>query len=466
MPSGPRRSPLLYDRERDERDACGVGFIATLRGDTARVLPMAVEALRRLAHRGGVAADRATGDGAGLMTQIPHGLFARELRRLGCRAPVGEGELGVGVFFVPRETGASKQLQALAAELAPQESLQVLAWREVPVRPQVLGAYAATTRPHIRQLFVRRPAGDDALAFERRLYRFRRKLERAMAAAGLDGYVVSLSGRTVVYKGLLLATQVADFFPDLTDPDYRTAFALFHQRYSTNTAPAWRRVQPFRRLAHNGEINTITGNAHWMAAREAALEGAALGDVDLRPVLEPGGSDSGKLDNALELLTLAGRDVRHALMMLVPEAWEGVRGKDEARRDFFRYHSCLMEPWDGPAAIVFADGRWVGAALDRNGLRPMRYGLTEDGLVIAGSEVGIADVDPAQVVERGRLGPGQMLAVDVETGRFLRDDEIKAEFSAARPYGQWVRRHMVTLPRARPAMDAPGGPTAAPAGPP
>ena len=443
----PRRTRLVYDRERAERDACGVGFIATTRRETGKVLPMAIEALRRLAHRGGIAADGATGDGAGFMTQIPHAFFMRELARLGCGVPLREGELGVGMFFVPREGAAYPQLQALVAQLAPAEELEVLAWRDVPVRPEALGQYAARSRPHICQVFVRRPAVDDALAFERRLYRFRKKLDRAMAEAQLGGYVVSLSGRTITYKGLLRATQVADFFPDLTDPDYRTSFALFHQRYSTNTAPAWRRVQPFRFLAHNGEINTITGNANWMAAREATLECAALGDVDLRPVLEPGNSDSGMLDNALELLTLAGRDVRHAMMMLVPEVWERISGLDPARRDFYRYHSTLVEPWDGPAAIVFTDGRWVGATLDRNGLRPMRYLLTEDGFVIAGSEVGIVSVEPQRVIERGRLGPGQMLAVDVEEGRVMHDAEIKAEFSARQPYGEWVRRHMVTVPR-------------------
>ena len=438
---------LVYDRERAERDACGVGFIATMRGDTERVLPMAIEALKRLNHRGGIAADRATGDGAGVLTQVPHEFFVRELARLGCDVPLAKGELGVGVFFVPREAGAYSRLQQLVASLAPAEGLQVLAWRDVPVNPDALGEYAARTRPHIRQLFVRRPPGDDTLAFERRLFRFRKKLERALAAERAEVCVASLSGRTVAYKGLLIASQVAAFFPDLNDPDYRTAFALFHQRYSTNTAPTWRRVQPFRMLAHNGEINTIHGNANWMAAREALLECPELGDVDLRPVLEAGHSDSGMLDNAAELLTLAGRDVRHVLMMLIPEAWEGISGMAPERRDFYRYHACLTEPWDGPAAIAFSDGRWVGARLDRNGLRPMRYIVTEDGLVVAGSEVGIASVAPEHVLERGRLGPGQMIAVDVETGRFLRDADIKAEITGGKPYGEWVRRHMVSIGR-------------------
>nr|MBO2477930.1 glutamate synthase large subunit [Bacillota bacterium] len=446
-----RRTQLLYDRSQAERDACGVGFIATTRGgagaETAKVLPMAIEALRRLNHRGGIGADGTTGDGAGIMTQIPHEFFLRELAQLGCSVPLEKGELGVGMFFVSRETGAYARLQQLVAQLAPEEGLQVLGWRDVPVCPEALGEHAARTRPHIGQLFVRRPAGDDALGFERRLFRFRRKLERALGDAKLDACVVSLSGRTVVYKGLLIASQLAAFFPDLSDPEYRTAFALFHQRYSTNTTPAWRRVQPFRMLAHNGEINTIHGNANWMAAREAALRSDALGDVDLRPVLEAGHSDSGMLDNAVELLTLAGRDVRHVLMMLIPEAWEGIAGMDQARRDFYRYHSCLTEPWDGPAAIVFSDGRWVGARLDRNGLRPLRYILTEDGFVIAGSEVGIASIEPERVVERGRLGPGQMIAVDLEAERVYKDQDIKAEIATRKPYGEWLGRHMVSLAR-------------------
>ena len=450
------RRHLLYDAAQAERDACGVGFVATTRGDTARVLPAALEALKRLIHRGAIAADGATGDGAGVMTQIPHAFFMRELKRLGCEQSLREGELGVGVFFAPNAPEALDTLKRIVAAAAPREGVEILAWREVPVRPDRIGQYAAATRPHVSQVLVRRPEGDDALAFERRLYRLRRSLDRAMAEAGFDGYVVSLSGRTITYKGLLMAHQVDAFYPDLLDPDYRTAFAIFHQRYSTNTKPSWRRAQPFRLLAHNGEINTIRGNINWMAAREAVLRCEDLGDVDLRPVLEADTSDSGMLDNALELLTLAGRDIRHALMLLIPEAWEGVAGMDATRKDFYRYHSALSEPWDGPAAVAFADGRWVGAALDRNGLRPMRYIVTDDGLVIAGSEVGMVQVDPAHVVERGKLGPGQMIAVDVEEGRLLHNDANKAEICGRRPYGQWVRRHMVTLPRAKSPQAASG----------
>lgn len=462
-PHTPKRTRLLYDPAQAERDACGVGFIAQTHGDDARVPPMTIAALKRLVHRGVVAADRATGDGAGVMTQIPHKFFERVLRELGCNAPLEKGDVGVGVFFVSQAAEAKAQLQATVEQAASAEGVEVLAWRPVPVRPEALGDYAAKTRPDIWQLFLRRPARDDGLAFERRLYRLRRRILRAWDVAGLDAYVVSLSGRTVVYKGLLMADQVDAFYPDLTDPDFRTAFAVFHQRYSTNTTPTWRRAQPFRLLAHNGEINTILGNARWMAAREAALRCEALGDVDLRPVLERGGSDSGMLDNALELLTLAGRDVRHAVMMLMPEAWEGVSGQDAAVRAFYRYHSALMEPWDGPAAIAFSDGRWVGAALDRNGLRPLRYLRTGDGLVVAGSEAGMVPVDPRTVVERGKLGPGQMIAVDVEEGRFLHNGEIKAEISTRRPYGEWVQQQAVVLRRAAAApVSVEAAPEAAP----
>ena len=427
---------------------------------------MALEALKRLAHRGGVAADQATGDGAGVMTQIPHRFFMRRLQELGLAGTLSQGELGVGVFFVPNEKGAYAGLQEIVAQAAPLEGLEVLGWREVPVRPEALGEHAARTRPHISQLLIRRPAGDDGTAFERRLYRFRKLVVRSMAKEGLDGYVVSMSGRTIVYKGLLMAGQLDAFFPDLTDPEFQTAFAIFHQRYSTNTTPTWRRVQPFRFLAHNGEINTIRGNANWMAAREAALRSEAFGEFDFRPVLEEGNSDSGMLDNAVELLTLAGRDVRHVMAMVIPEAWEGVSGKADALKDFYRFHSALTEPWDGPAAVAFTDGRWVGAALDRNGLRPLRYLVTNDGLVVAGSEAGIVPVDAHRVIERGRLGPGQMIAVDVENGRFLRNHEIKAELSGRQPYGEWTRRHMVTLTRESwsrfhprdQRLDGPGGP--------
>ncbi|PTQ52294.1 MAG: Glutamate synthase [NADPH] large chain [Hydrogenibacillus schlegelii] len=451
-----------------EHDACGVGFIAAGDGRPSHeVVRLGLTALYRLRHRGGVAADGLTGDGAGVMTEIPHKLLQHELAGHALRLPA-RGDYALAFCFFPREASARARAQRLFEEACARYGLSVLIWRSVPVDESVLGPIAAASRPDLWQAVIVRPDSVPAgRSFERTLYLARREFEReaerqpwgsqdAFGHATAGGtpagesapYVVSMSSRTVVYKGLLLADDVDRFYLDLRNPEFETRFILFHQRYSTNTTPTWKRAQPYRLLAHNGEINTLQGNVNGIAAREPLLSVPDWPEATrerLLPVIDAGGSDSAMLDNVAELLTLAGRDVRHAFLMLVPEAWEKVPDLPEELKDFYRFHACLSEPWDGPAALVFSDGRWVGARLDRNGLRPMRYTVLDDGMVVAASETGVVDVDPHRVREHGKLGPGQMIAVDLETGRFYHDEEIKAELAKQKPYGEWVRSGIRTL---------------------
>ena len=427
-----------------EKDACGVGFIAaTDPSRTKDVLGMALSALARLGHRGGVAADGLSGDGAGVLTRIPQQLFAEELPG---RLKRSSGPLAVGCFFLPREKADAARARELIGQRLSAAGIPLLAWRDVPVDPSALGSWAQATMPTIAHAILGRPRELDEEAFERNLYIARKAIEKAALSAGLDEvYVVSLSSRTIVYKGLLTATQLGRFYRDLADPLFTTDFAVFHQRYSTNTMPTWRRAQPFRMLAHNGEINTLQGNVNWMRAREADLSSPYFAKEEITPVIDESGSDSAMLDNALELLTMAGRDPLHAAMMLVPEVWEGIESLAPDLKAFYHFHACLMEPWDGPAALVFSDGRYVAAALDRNGLRPMRYTLTTDGLVIAGSETGIVEITEDRVLCHGRLGPGEMLAVDTRTGEVLDNAAIKRAVSSRRPYAEWLEGRLVSL---------------------
>ncbi|EKP94193.1 glutamate synthase-related protein [Thermaerobacter subterraneus] len=457
-----------------EHDACGVGFIATLSGrPDPSLVKLGLEALHRLRHRGGVAADGITGDGAGVMTEIPRRLLARELAGRGLRLPAGD-LFALAACFLPRDPAAAARARSLMEASCRDQGLEVLTWRAVPVNPRVLGPIAAASQPSIWHAVIVPGRGvAPGLSFDRALYLARRAFERRMAGFDPRPYVASMSSRTVVYKGLLMASDLDRFYLDLQDPDFATRFVIFHQRYSTNTTPTWERAQPFRLLGHNGEINTLQGNVNGIAAREpwlAVPDWPELSPEAVAPVIDPSGSDSAMLDNVLELLVLAGRDARHALMMLVPEAWEKVGDLSPVLRDFYRFHACLTEPWDGPAALVFSDGRWVGARLDRNGLRPMRYTVLKSGLVVAASEAGVLDADPADVDEHGKLGPGQIIAVDLVTGRFLRDEEVKAEVAARRPYGRWTEQ-IVTAPAAAPAAGpapapaaaaAPGGPSPSP----
>lgn len=437
----------LYDPSL-EHDACGTGFVADVDGRASRrIVEMAIESVVNLTHRGAVAADGKSGDGAGILVPLPRRFLSEEVARAG-RTAAAE-DLGVGMLFLPREARAQARARQLVAETLAASRLDAVLWREVPVDPSSLGAKALVTQPKIEQVFIARPTGQSDLAFERALYRCRKQIERAAARDGLlDFYMPSFSARTLVYKGLFVAPQLSHFYEDLRNPSFEAHLAVYHQRYSTNTLPDWFLAQPFHFLAHNGEINTVQGNQHWMRAREADLTSPLWNEqlADLLPVIWETGSDSSKLDNALELIALSGRDVLHAMMMLVPEAWENMPDLDPELRAFYEYHACLVEPWDGPAAMSFSDGTIAAAVLDRNGLRPARYVVTDDNIVIMASEVGTVELDPAKVVEKGRLGPGQMLAVDTARHEILRNSDLKKRYAQRQPYGEWVRRHMIALP--------------------
>src|SRR6184192_1695435 len=446
------RSRWANSRARDldpwrEHDACGVGFVARASGHrSADIARLALQALARVAHRGAAATDR-SGDGAGLLTQIPAPLFYREAASRGIALAPGQ-PFAVGAFFLPREHDALGCATSIIEEVLQGEGLPVLAWRDVPLDVNELGAGARRSCPTIRQAIVAAPVERgrfDETTWERSLYLARRTIERRVADAGPGFeafFVCSLSSRTLVYKALLTGTQLAAFFPDLRSPDYETALAVFHQRYSTNTSPSWALAQPFRLLAHNGEINTLWGNRNAMRAREPALASPLWGEaIDaLKPVIWAEGSDSTSLDNAVELLVRSGRDPVHALMMLVPEAHAGASEMERALRGFYEFHECLVEPWDGPAALAFSDGVIAGSALDRNGLRPCRYKITRDGLVVAGSEVGLVDLAPSDVIETGSLGPGELLVVDTRRKAILHNAEAKREVARRRPYARWAAR--------------------------
>ncbi len=447
-PSGRPSRLGLYDPA-FEHDACGVGFVAQVDGIRShRVLQLGLESVVNVTHRGAVDADAKTGDGAGILTQLPRRLFARELERAGVSG-VPEQDIAVATIFFPREDPAVRQRCRLIVEqVCDRHGLRRLAWRTVPVDETVLGGKALATQPDIQHLLLGRPLGIDDEDYERLLYLARKEIERRVAHEGIGSfYVPSMSCRTIVYKGLFVAPQLRSYYLDLADPDYETAICVFHQRYSTNTFPNWFLAQPFRMLAHNGEINTLQGNRNWMAAREPDLASPYWRDeVEwFKPICWSGGSDSASLDNALEALERSGRDILHSMMMLVPEAWEHMPDMDPVKRAFYEYHACLTEPWDGPAALAFSDGSIVGAALDRNGLRPARYKVTRDGLVVMASEVGVVDLDDADVVEKGRLGPGEMMAVDTRAGKLLRDDEIKQAIATRRPYAEWLQRRLIRL---------------------
>ncbi|MDP9368817.1 MAG: glutamate synthase large subunit [Chloroflexota bacterium] len=456
IPASAQRLAPLYDPAY-EHDACGGGLVVDVRGRASHeIVSRALAGLVNLTHRGGVGADARTGDGAGVLTQVPHGLLAPDLARLG-HAGAAPGEVGVAMTFLPRDEASAGQCHKSLEAAMTGQGLAVIGWREVPTDPSVLGPTAAATRPGIAQLLVRKPDGRDAEAFERDLLLARKAFERG-AETGGEGecFVVSCSARTVIYKGFMLPEDLDRFYPDLRDPAYESAIALFHQRYSTNTFPTWALAQPFRFLAHNGEINTVQGNRAWMTARAPGLAFAdGVGGEALQPVVSLSGSDSLSLDNALELLYHGGRSLPHALMMLVPEPWEQLPEMPADLRAFYDFHAGLMEQWDGPAALAFSDGVRAGATLDRNGLRPLRYALTHDGLLVAGSEAGTVEIDQAEIIEKGRLGPGQMLVVDTDRDLVLRNDAIKAEIAAGAPYADWLAEGRVRLNIVEPAETAP-----------
>ena len=450
-PSHPRhaatRAAVGLDAGR-EHDACGVGFVAQASGARSHeVVSMALEAVARVAHRGAASTDN-SGDGAGLLTQIPHRLFYRDAYRLGLHLQPGL-PFGVGAFFLPREPQALGEAVALVEAVLAEDGIPFLGWRDVPTNPAALGPTALASCPVIRQVLVGRPAlAGDEEAWERALYLARRAMERRAEERRLPGfYACSLSCRTIVYKALLTGTQLPSFFTDFRYPEYESAVAVFHQRYSTNTLPSWPLAQPFRLLAHNGEINTLWGNRNAMTMRQPMLASPVWGAriERLREVIWRDGSDSASLDNAMELLTRSGRDLVHTSMMMVPQAWEKYADVDPAVKAFYEYHQCVLEPWDGPAAIAFTDGVLCGASVDRNGLRPSRYKVRRDGLVVSGSEVGLVDLDPREVVECGKVGPGEVLVVDTRRGEVIRNLDAKREVAGRRPWARWVARYMATL---------------------
>ncbi|MER7507534.1 glutamate synthase large subunit [Streptomyces lavendulae] len=427
----------MYD-PRNEKDACGVGFVANLTGEATHTLvEQALTVLRNLEHRGATGSEPDSGDGAGILSQVPDA-FLREVA--GFELPEA-GAYAVGIAFLPADGTAQavavERIEAIAAE----ENLTVLGWREVPVTPDLLGNGARATMPAFSQLFVSN--GSTGIELDRKAFVLRKRAERE---AGV--YFPSLSARTIVYKGMLTTGQLEPFFPDLSDRRFASTLALVHSRFSTNTFPSWPLAHPYRFVAHNGEINTVKGNRNWMKARESQLASGAFGDGALDrifPICTPDASDSASFDEVLELLHLGGRSLPHSVLMMIPEAWENHTSMDPARRAFYQYHSTMMEPWDGPACVTFTDGTQVGAVLDRNGLRPGRYWVTDDGLVVLGSEVGVLDIDPAKVVRKGRLQPGKMFLVDTAQKRIIEDDEIKNELAAAAPYAEWLETGEIEL---------------------
>ena len=440
----------LYD-PRNEHDACGIGFVANIKGQRSHdVIVKGIQVLVNLTHRGACGCDPETGDGAGVLIQIPHRFFARECARLGFTLPP-MGEYGVGMTFLPVEPHARLQCEGMVERIVREEGLTVLGWRDTPIDGSAIGRVARVSQPYIQQIFVARAKGMTPDQLERKLYVVRKRAEAEAAAS--DGqakeffYIPSFSGRTIVYKGLLLAPQIARFYPELGDPDVVSALCLVHQRFSTNTFPTWQLAHPYRYVAHNGEINTLRGNVNWMHARQSVLASPLFGDgiKKLFPIIQPGGSDSANFDNALELLLMAGRSLPHAVAMLIPEAWAKNPYMNPQKRAFYEYHASLMEPWDGPAAIAFTDGRSIGATLDRNGLRPARYLVTRDGLVVMASEAGVLPVAPEDVLLKGRLQPGKMLLVDTVEGRIVSDREIKRGLYGRNPYQLWIKENQVTL---------------------
>ena len=430
----------LYDPT-FEHDACGVGFVADLSGRGSHdVVASALQVLCNLEHRGAQGGDPGTGDGAGILTQVPDAFL-----RAVCGFPLpGPGSYAVGLAFISAERSV---VSAAIERLAAAEGLSVLGWRDVPYDADACGAGARAVLPELAQLFVAGANGESGLELERMTFCLRKRAEHEGGV-----YFSSLSPRTIVYKGMLSAPQLEPFFPDLSDPRYVSALALVHSRFSTNTFPSWPLAHPYRYVAHNGEINTVRGNRNWMRAREAMLASALIppskdgqGIERLFPVLDEASSDSASFDECLELLHMGGRSLPHSVLMMIPEPWENHDEMPAERRAFYQFHAALMEPWDGPALIAFTDGSVIGAVLDRNGLRPGRYWVTRDGLVVLASEVGVLDIDPATVVRKGRLQPGRIFLADTVAGRIVEDEEVKAALAAEHPYEAWLHAGLVHL---------------------
>jgi glutamate synthase (NADPH/NADH) large chain len=440
-----------------EHDACGVGFVADMHNRaTHDIVELGLEILLNLDHRGAVGADPKAGDGCGMLVQIPHKFFQAKAAELGFELPAW-GDYAIGALFLPRDPEGRKIVEAIVEKTVADEGQIFLGWRDTPVDPSGLGESVKPTEPVSRQIFIKRGAHvADQDSFERRLYILRKVISNAVYTLGdprtKGFYPVSLSSRTLVYKGMLLATQLGDYFKDLHDPSFESALSLVHQRFSTNTFPTWSLAHPYRMVAHNGEINTLRGNVNWMAARQASVASGLFGNdiAKLWPISYEGQSDTACFDNALEFLVQGGYSLAHAMMMLIPEAWAGNPSMDEERRSFYEYHAAMMEPWDGPAAVAFTDGRQIGATLDRNGLRPARYVVTEDGLVVMASEVGVLPIPEEKIITKWRLQPGKMLLVDLEQARIVSDDEMKQRLAASHPYAEWVKRTQIVLEDLKP----------------
>ena len=448
----------LYDPQ-FEHDACGVGFVVNIKGRASRgIVADALTVLNNLDHRGACGAEVNTGDGAGILLQLPHRFLQRVTAAEGFTLPEA-GAYGVGMLYLPQDAAARKACEAIVAKIIAEEGQTLLGWRTVPTDGSMLGKAARSREPFVRQVFVGRneatlPKTDD-LAFERKLFIIRQRAEIAVRNAHVAGedqygdlfYFASFSSRTIVYKGMLRCAQVSEFYADLNEDDVESAIAVVHSRFSTNTFPSWERAHPYRYLIHNGEINTLRGNVNWMTARESLLSSPLWGD-DLQkvlPIIDQNGSDSAVFDNVLEFLALSGRSLPHVMMMMIPEPWSRHEAMDPAKRAFYEYHSTLMEPWDGPASIAFTDGSMVGAVLDRNGLRPSRYYVTKDDRVIMASEVGVLDIDPANVLEKRRLEPGRMFLVDTKQGRIIADEELKMGMAQEYPYQEWLDQYLIEL---------------------
>lgn len=437
----------LYD-PKFEHDACGIGFMANLKGDgTHHLIQRGLEMLYRLEHRGAQGSDPNTGDGAGIMTGLPHSFFKKACSNFDLNE---QGSYGVGMVFLPQDRELRKKCEEIFQEVIVEEDAEILGWRTVPVNDSIIGKKARKSQPYIRQIFIGRKKETSPDDFERKLYLIRKRTEHKLSEYVLKNngfYVVSLSSRTIVYKGMLTPKQLDQYYLDLQDPSFQSSFILVHSRYSTNTFPNWERAHPNRMLVHNGEINTLNGNIHWMKAREKGLQSIVFGEklTEMVPIISPNGSDSAAFDNCLEFLIHSGRPLPHAAMMMVPEPWEKNVAMEDSLRAFYEYHSHLMEPWDGPAAFAFTDGLQIGAMQDRNGLRPARYYVTMDDMIIFASEAGVIDIEPEQIIEKGRLSPGKMLLIDLQEGRIIPDEEIKGNIAQQHPYRKWLQTNSIPL---------------------
>ena len=450
----------LYDPH-FEHDACGVGFVVNIKGKQSHeIVQQGLTILLNLSHRGARGAEPTTGDGAGILIQLPHAFFQHVGQKLGIHLPA-PGNYGVGMVFLPVDKAQRRICEQTVERIVVEEGQHFLGWRTAPTNGADLGATARSRQPVVRQAFIGcNPdtlTSSDDLAFERKLFVIRKRIENTALEAEWPGggpfYLPSLSSRTIVYKGMLLPEQIPGFYLDLTDPTVESALAIVHSRFSTNTFPSWERAHPYRYLIHNGEINTLRGNINWMYARQSVFNSQLFGDdlAKILPVIDANGSDSAMFDNALEFLYLAGRPLPHVVMMMIPEPWLNHESMSDEKKAFYEYHSTLMEPWDGPASMAFTDGTVVGAVLDRNGLRPSRFYVTKDDLVIMASEVGVLDVPPDRVLRKGRLEPGRMFLVDTSEGRIIADEEIKHRYATAHPYREWLDRYLVRLEDLPPA---------------